>query len=862
MNTVTDNSRSWLLPIILLLFFLMAGIALFRSAPQVKIPEKIEINAGTEPEEFILGRRELGQSRGPRSAEDKHLKISFIPGKPKNKWEIYNIAKHRRVDVQTDEHPTLFLKRWELQKGDRIFPGDAEIEVLQTDSILELKEGDRILKWEAGKLHFYPQDEIYSEEGWSRWKLLKLRVRAFLMENYDRWKNQEIRLFSLGGGLNRPDSWKLSGAPMPESLRVYQYRGKFRIGPGSTDTPVHMERNRQAVHPPPAPPSREGSLKATALPSRGGGFIFSQMPLNLKGEKGKVERLILGRTYYKIETGEHSLQLIPGRNRDVQPWEADSDPEIRFGNIRLQYNKEPVYIGAGKSFFPAVPLKYILFILCMGTGITALLYPREKAMQRFRRDSHNFMMLRLTVLLSALLLIPFSYLLWLIRGECSLSFLMLMTWISWAWASFVLLYTGHISGSSGRLWNAALFLAGAGSLILVQLALGADNTRWAEYARKHAITLSAFAWAMPLFAVISVQKIMDLWTAFSAGRTWKCASVRFLLCLAGIILLLLQLGFGGEQGIFEMQPAEMGKILLVFTAAFTGMHLSELRRMNSQEFKANPAPLIFAFLLSLLLIGLALITVLVGVQDISPILIMGIFMLSWLWDIAPHPWKDKKEENPEKSDSGKTLTFRAVRGFVVFLILGTVLTAWGIYKNPHRLTEGFPHKERFKVWAQPQIHPHTGEQVIRAMKYAGQGGWLGSPPAFCGENGTVMNLPMVQNDFIGAFVLYKFGGLAGILLLLVQAAYVLTLFECAGQIRIWRENVRDHERRKAGMVLELTLRGLTWMHITHWIIAWSNALGLLPVMGQPMTWISAANSHLICFGLPTLVLGMMAGGEH
>ncbi len=227
-----------------------------------------------------------------------------------------------------------------------------------------------------------------------------------------------------------------------------------------------------------------------------------------------------------------------------------------------------------------------------------------------------------------------------------------------------------------------------------------------------------------------------------------------------------------------------------------------------------------------------------------------------------HPWKDNSNKNYEKSDSGKTLTFRAVRGFVVFLILGTVLTAWGIYKNPHRLTEDFPHKERFKVWAQPQIHPHTGEQVIRAMKYAGQGGWIGSSPAFHGENGPIMNLPMVQNDFIGAFVLYKFGGLAGILLLLVQTAYVLTLFECAGQIRIWRENVRDHERRKAGMVLELTLRGLSWMHITHWIIAWSNALVLLPVMGQPMTWISAANSHLICFGLPTLVLGMMAGGEH
>ncbi len=98
------------------------------------------------------------------------------------------------------------------------------------------------------------------------------------------------------------------------------------------------------------------------------------------------------------------------------------------------------------------------------------------------------------------------------------------------------------------------------------------------------------------------------------------------------------------------------------------------------------------------------------------------------------------------------------------------------------------------------------------------------------------------------------------LLLPVQAACVLILRECAEQIRMQREKLRDHERRKAGQVLELLLRGPAWMHITRWAIAWSNALGLLPVMGQPMTWISAANSHLIFFALPALVLGMMAGG--
>jgi cell division protein FtsW (lipid II flippase) len=48
------------------------------------------------------------------------------------------------------------------------------------------------------------------------------------------------------------------------------------------------------------------------------------------------------------------------------------------------------------------------------------------------------------------------------------------------------------------------------------------------------------------------------------------------------------------------------------------------------------------------------------------------------------------------------------------------------------------------------------------------------------------------------------------------------------------------------------------LQIAHWLISWGNVLGLLPIMGQPMTWISSGNSHLLALGLPTVLLALLA----
>jgi cell division protein FtsW len=119
-----------------------------------------------------------------------------------------------------------------------------------------------------------------------------------------------------------------------------------------------------------------------------------------------------------------------------------------------------------------------------------------------------------------------------------------------------------------------------------------------------------------------------------------------------------------------------------------------------------------------------------------------------------------------------------------------------------------------------------------------------------------MKVPAVQDDFITAFFLNRFGGLAGLCLLGLQLVYLALLFALSRRIEAATRQA-DFRDQNAGRVLGFTLFGLAWMHAIHWGIAWGNTLGLLPVMGQPMTWMSAGNSHLLGFALLSLSIALI-----
>lgn len=187
---------------------------------------------------------------------------------------------------------------------------------------------------------------------------------------------------------------------------------------------------------------------------------------------------------------------------------------------------------------------------------------------------------------------------------------------------------------------------------------------------------------------------------------------------------------------------------------------------------------------------------------------------------------------------------------VILLSLGTYLHAF----PDSWLANALPQTERFKIWSAPWDYPDLGRQLQLSLEWVHEGGWLGS--GWFGNNGSILNLPAVQDDFILAFLLYKGGGIIGLLLLITQMAWLMVQFHLVNALLTQLPNER--EQRLSQALLAYILYGLAWMQLLHWLISWGNVLGFMPIMGQPMTWLSIGNSHLLAIALPSLLLSLVA----
>lgn len=812
---------SSMLAIAMLALFSAGGLALFSSVPRIKTVRAVEVPpvAGG----ITLGWQDLGQRYDEsRSADLDHLRVR----KGDSGWEIANVSLHRKVDAGTDRFNTLFLKRWEVRAGDTLTVDGKSLRVDRVEpGVLVFRDLDTSISctWDGEALRFPEPVFVYDDTPFSR--KLRRKIGRWAQAVLPRYREREIRCFSVGGRVHTPDRFSLPGVP-PGTVIVYRRGDRFFFGPGRGDVPVEM-------------------TGADGEPVR-----FSQLFLPLDGEYGKVRRLVLGRTHYRVDAGPDRFRLTPSANQDVWPLEADL-PEPRSSVITLRVDDTPRRLGetdAGihELIFRRPRESFLLFlfltVLCLA-GVKALLArpPRGRSRKPFVAGAWDESAARWV----ASAAVPCTLFLWRARSDVDLSTLLLLALAAWGWATFHLIRKNRLEGKTGNLWAAALFLAGAGTLTLTQLALGADNTRWIDFARRHVLLLSLFGWIVPLLNRPSGKAVREAWTTFviDDAPVWKW--LRRGAAVLGGAVLVLQLFFGNEQGLWNIQPAEIGKFLLVFVAAFVGMDLRELRNLDARPFQDDPVPWIWRVLRVLFFFSLLVMTVLLGVRDRSPVFILTIFLIAWLWAVAPHPW--------EKNRSG--LLFRGVLFLMLLVLAGTLRWA---YENPETIPEWIPQRDRFLVWAQPELHAYSGEQALKAVTLAGAAGWTGGTEPSFGFNGRIMDLPMVHNDFIGSFVIFKFGGFTALLFLLVQMIYLQTLFDIGREVREKGENA-GHRHRKSGYVLYLVLFGLAWVHGAQWLIAWGNVLGLLPVMGQPMTWISLAISHMAFFGLPTLALAMLAG---
>ncbi len=398
-----------------------------------------------------------------------------------------------------------------------------------------------------------------------------------------------------------------------------------------------------------------------------------------------------------------------------------------------------------------------------------------------------------------------------------------------AWAALWYLLTAP--GKLHTVTIAAVLLLAAGLLAQLELGLGGAESSWLRHVQKTACLLA-------IGAGLGVQPRL-----FRRTHLMPQARLEWMLVLlAGLALaaLLLQVLFGDETGVFDIQPVEFAKLALTAltahclalgmgTQAAPGGGFSLLRWL-----RLGAPALLFIFLLALAL---------VQVDDYSPLILLLVWSTSMAlaWALASRSFR--------------------LAGLVV---AGALLCVGGVAflhnAGPEQVANWQFYGDRFLVWLDPATHPHTGQQMLAGGRAIADGGWWGSDGLMglstLGQHaGAAMRIPAVQDDFAPSFFLNRHGLAAALLLWLLQALFIAALLQVAA--RAWAASVAARGFRLAWSARFrcFALCGGAAFVLGHLLLSWGTNLAIFPIMGQPMSFLSAGGSHLLFFICPLLALG-------
>lgn len=400
--------------------------------------------------------------------------------------------------------------------------------------------------------------------------------------------------------------------------------------------------------------------------------------------------------------------------------------------------------------------------------------------------------------------------------------------LGWATLWLTLLYPRR----TALLPSVAVLLLGAGLLVQLEMGLGASDTAWLRHFQNTTALLG-----------IGMPGALLLLSCFARGAVSRPVTERVLLLCAALALggLLLQVCFGNETGVFDIQPFEFAKFALaalsahcLALAAGGAAHGQQARRDWRFWLRMAAPVLLFVFLLA---------AALVRVDDYSPLVLLlvwsGAMLLAWC------------------ASRGRRAALASVvvaagllaAGGVTMRAGGELLGAFGFYP------------ERFQVWSEPTIHPHTGQQMLLGSRAIAQGGWLGADQllgmaALGGAAGAALAIPAIQDDFAPSFLLHRHGLAAGLALWTLQALFLAALLRAAAGAWRGAHDAKDFRRAWVGRFQCFALCGGAAFIAGHLLLSWGTNLAMFPIMGQPMSFLSAGGSHLLFFICPLLAFGM------
>lgn len=385
---------------------------------------------------------------------------------------------------------------------------------------------------------------------------------------------------------------------------------------------------------------------------------------------------------------------------------------------------------------------------------------------------------------------------------------------------------------------AGVLLLGAGLLVQLEMGLGALDTAWLRHFQNTTALLG-----------LGLPGMLLLLSCVGRGAVSRPLTERLLLAFAALALagLLLQVLFGGETGVFDIQPFEFAKFALAALSAHClalaagGAPNAHGARRDWGFWLRMAAPvLLFIFLLA---------AALVRVDDYSPLVLLlvwcGAMALAWC------------------ATCGRRAALASVACAACLMVLGgAALKSGGDLLG----SMGF-YPERFQVWSEPTLHPHTGQQMLLGARAIAQGGWLGADgllglAALGGPAGEALAIPAIQDDFAPAFLLHRHGLAAGLALWTLQALFIGALLRIAFDAWGRAAGANDFRRAWLGRFQCFALCGGAAFVLGHLLLSWGTNLAMFPIMGQPMSFLSAGGSHLLFFICPLLAFGMASTHIH
>lgn len=402
--------------------------------------------------------------------------------------------------------------------------------------------------------------------------------------------------------------------------------------------------------------------------------------------------------------------------------------------------------------------------------------------------------------------------------------------ISLLWLCLALAAVVLMPGATGWAWGSHALLA---SMLLLGAALqwqlgqqASDTGAWLVFQKTAALGAMGLYLLLALAWWLHGRQSDRRPPTPRSGLFWDSALLAG--GLSALIALAAQVVWGGEEGVFGIQPVELAKLALVVL----GAHALTVRLEWQQRQGLWSKLLLWLRLLApiALFVGLGGLALLM-VQDYSPLVLIGLWLLGvvWAWAAASGSW-------------------RALA--LGFLGLGLVLTGWAWLQMGNgaawMASHGF-YGERFAVWLEPQTHPHSGEQLMRAWQLADQGGWWGQVEV----NG--WRVPAVQDDMAPSFLVGRYGLASAVVLWALQLGYLACLLMLGWQA-LRQGSPGQHQRRWALRLVFFAAWGASALFAGHLLLSWGTNTGWLPVMGQPMPLVSAGGSVLVLLLTPLHLL--------